>query len=89
LLIAAIVPHNYRKCCIIHFGAVQFPKPEITVAYDVNSPAAAAQRIKQFAESEKSRRLVAAAHLPFPGVGHIRAEGKGYIWVPVDYRWRN
>ena len=74
---------------IIHFGAVQFPKPEITVAYDVNSPAAAAQRIKQFAESEKSRRLVAAAHLPFPGVGHIRAEGKGYLWVPVDYRWRN
>ncbi len=74
---------------IIHFGSVQFPKPEITVAYDVNSPAAAAQRIKQFAQAEKSRRLVAAAHLTFPGVGHIRAEGKGYIWVPVDYRWRN
>jgi glyoxylase-like metal-dependent hydrolase (beta-lactamase superfamily II) len=73
---------------ILHFGSVQFPKPEITVVYDVDSPAAAAQRAIQFAESAKSRYLVAAAHLPFPGIGHIRAEGKGYVWVPADYRWR-
>jgi hypothetical protein len=24
-------------------------------------------------------------HLPFPGVGHVRAEGKGFAWVPVEY----
>ncbi len=74
---------------IVHFHSVQFPNPKITVIYDVNSNAAAAQRSKQFTCAEKSRRLVAAAHLPFPGVGHIRAEDKGYIWVPVDYRWRD
>jgi hypothetical protein len=43
----------------------------------------------QFARAAKSRRLVAAAHLPFPGVGHIRAEDQGYTWVPMDYRWRD
>jgi glyoxylase-like metal-dependent hydrolase (beta-lactamase superfamily II) len=74
---------------IIHFASIQFPNPKITVVYDVNANAAAQQRAKQFARAEKSRRLVATAHLPFPGVGHIRAEDKGYTWIPVDYRWRD
>jgi glyoxylase-like metal-dependent hydrolase (beta-lactamase superfamily II) len=74
---------------ILHFGSVQFPNPRITVIYDVDSNAAAAQRSQQFARAEQSRRLVAAAHLSFPGVGHIRAEGQGYTWIPVDYRWRD
>ncbi|KAB8318659.1 MBL fold metallo-hydrolase [Tolypothrix campylonemoides VB511288] len=73
---------------IVHFASVQFPKPEITVAYDVDANAAAAQRKKQFARAEASRILVAGAHLPFPGVGHLRAADQGYAWVPVDYRWR-
>jgi glyoxylase-like metal-dependent hydrolase (beta-lactamase superfamily II) len=73
---------------IVHFASVQFPKPEITVAYDVDKDAAAAQRKKQFARAEASRLLVAGAHLPFPGVGHLRAAERGYAWVPVDYRWR-
>ena len=25
------------------------------------------------------------AHLPFPGIGRLRAEGKGYVWVPLTY----
>jgi hypothetical protein len=25
-------------------------------------------------------------HLPFPGIGHVRADGKGtYSWVPVEF----
>jgi glyoxylase-like metal-dependent hydrolase (beta-lactamase superfamily II) len=74
---------------ILHVASIQFPNPKITVVYDVNANAAAEQRAKQFARAEKSRRLVAAAHLPFPGVGHIRAEDRGYTWEPVDYRWRD
>ncbi|MGL4620503.1 MBL fold metallo-hydrolase [Chroococcidiopsis sp.] len=73
---------------IVHFASVQLPKPEITVAYDVDRDAAAAQRKKQFARVEASRLLVAGAHLPFPGVGHLRMADEGYAWVPVDYRWR-
>jgi len=73
---------------IVHVASVQFPKPEITIDFDVDPNAAAAQRGKQFADAEASRRLVAAAHLSFPGVGHIRADNQGYAWVPVDYRWR-
>ncbi len=74
---------------IIHFGPLQFANPEITVVYDVDANAAAEQRTKQFTCLEESRRLIATAHLPFPGVGHIRAEDRGSTWVPVDYRWRD
>lgn len=28
---------------------------------------------------------VAAAHLSFPGIGHLRAAGSGYTYVPVNY----
>ncbi len=31
--------------------------------------------------------LVAGAHLPFPGIGHIRSEGQGsYAWVPIMFQ---
>lgn len=74
---------------IMHFGAIQFPRPAITVNYDLDSRVAAAQRIKQFAAAAASRRRVAVAHLPFPGIGNLRAEAGGaYSWTPVEYRDR-
>lgn len=27
---------------------------------------------------------VGAAHLPFPGLGHLRAADKGYVFVPLN-----
>ena len=33
----------------------------------------------------KVSELVAAAHLSFPGLGHIAREGNAYRFVPVDY----
>ena len=73
---------------ILHVGSVQFPQPEITIVYDFDSKAAAAQRQKQFTRAGTSRLLVAGAHLPFPGIGYLRAEERGYSWIPLDYRWR-
>ena len=74
---------------ILHVQAVQMPRPDVTIAYDVVPSDAKAQRLQQFARLAKERRLVAAAHLPYPGVGHLRNEGKGkYAFVPVDYRYR-
>jgi hypothetical protein len=28
---------------------------------------------------------VAGAHLAFPGIGHLRAAGTGYSYVPANY----
>ncbi len=72
----------------IHLAPVQFPNPSITVAFDYRPKEAAAQRVKHFAPLAKSRILVAGPHLPYPGLGHLRAEEQGYTFVPVDYRDR-
>ena len=74
---------------ILHFASIQLANPEISVVYDVDANIATEQRVRQFARLEASRRLIATAHLPFPGVGHIRADDQGYTWVPIDYRWRD
>ncbi|WP_394831424.1 MBL fold metallo-hydrolase [Pendulispora rubella] len=71
---------------IVHFSAVQFPNPKVTVVYDLDTKAAAAVRTQQFSLFAQQRMLVSAPHLPFPGVGHVRAEaGGGFGWVPIDY----
>jgi glyoxylase-like metal-dependent hydrolase (beta-lactamase superfamily II) len=71
---------------LMHVAAVQFPQPQVTISFDNDSKSAAIQRKKAYADAAKGGFLVAGAHLPFPGIGHIRAEGRGYIWVPVDYQ---
>lgn len=70
---------------LMHIAAVQFPQPQVTIAFDSDSKAAAVQRKKAFAEAAKQGYLVGAAHLPFPGLGRLRAEGKGYGFVPVHF----
>ena len=70
---------------LMHVAAVQFSQPQVTIAFDTDSKAAAAQRKKAYADAAAGRYLVAGSHLPFPGIGHVRAQGKGYAWVPVDY----
>lgn len=73
---------------LMHVASVQFPKPRITIVYDLDPAAAASERAQQFATLAADRRLVAGAHLPFPGIGHIRVETNSYSWIPVDYNNR-
>jgi len=70
---------------LMHVAAVQFPNPAVTIRFDTDSAAATAQRKKLFAEAAAQGEWVGAAHLPFPGIGHLRAVGSGYVFVPVNY----
>jgi glyoxylase-like metal-dependent hydrolase (beta-lactamase superfamily II) len=70
---------------IVHCYAVQFPLPGVTIASDVDPAAAAATRKALFASLAKDGTAVAGSHLPFPGIGHLRQDGDGFLWVPVEY----
>ena len=70
---------------LMHVAAVQFADPSVTIQFDTDSKAAAVQRKKAYADAAKQGYWVAAAHLSFPGIGHLRSEGKGYAFVPVNY----
>ncbi|MFT3858694.1 MAG: MBL fold metallo-hydrolase [Aquabacterium sp.] len=71
---------------VVHNAAVQFPQPKVTIEFDSDPGRALATRMKLFGWTAKDKLLVAGMHLPFPGIGHVRADGKGsYSWVPVDF----
>lgn len=70
---------------VVHSHAVQFARPEVVIEFDVDKAQAIATRKKIFADAAAQKLWVAGAHLPFPGIGHVRTEGKGYAWVPVEF----
>ena len=70
---------------LIHVASVQFADPGVTIAFDSDAKVAAASRAAVFGLAAKDGDLVAAAHLQFPGLGHLRAGGKSWQWVPANY----
>jgi glyoxylase-like metal-dependent hydrolase (beta-lactamase superfamily II) len=70
---------------LIHVPAVQLDHPNVTISFDSDPKEAAASRIRVFNAMAKDRTLVAGAHIPFPGVGHLRKAGTSYQWVPVNF----
>jgi glyoxylase-like metal-dependent hydrolase (beta-lactamase superfamily II) len=71
---------------ILHSAAVQFADPNVTIIYDVDPKAAAAARKKAFSDATKGKYWIAADHISFPGIGHIRSAGtNGYRWFPINF----
>ena len=72
---------------LMHVAAVQFDDPGVTIKFDTEARSAAKARIKAYSDAAKNGYLVGAAHLAFPGLGHVRkaAGAKAYTWVPLNY----
>ena len=68
----------------LHAIALQLPNPEIYPAYDYDPVAATAARKSILEKVSAENILVAGAHIPYPGVGRIKAapDGKGYALTP-------
>nr|WP_152682168.1 MULTISPECIES: MBL fold metallo-hydrolase [unclassified Acinetobacter] len=72
---------------IVHSHTVQFDRPKTAIEYDINPQQAVQTRLKQFADFAKNGQIIAAPHLPFPGIGHVySADGKSYQWIPVHFK---
>lgn len=70
---------------LIHVAAVQFDHPEVTITFDSDQKKAAASRKKIFKDLAKEGALVGASHIQFPGLGHLRKDGKSFEWFPVNF----
>jgi glyoxylase-like metal-dependent hydrolase (beta-lactamase superfamily II) len=70
---------------LMHAATAQFPDPSVSLQFDMDLPAAVEQRKKVFADAAEHRYWVAGAHLPFPGIGHLRTNGSGYTFVHGNY----
>ncbi|MDB5899298.1 MAG: fold metallo-hydrolase [Ramlibacter sp.] len=70
---------------LMHVAAVQFANPAVTIQFDTDSTLAAAARAQAYADAARNGYMVAGAHLAFPGIGRLQAEGPGYRFVPLNY----
>ncbi|MCU4335738.1 MBL fold metallo-hydrolase [Acinetobacter dispersus] len=71
---------------VVHYAAVQFPYPEASYKPDTNSQHAIAVRKNIFEQAYQNQWWIGAAHVAFPGIGHIGKNSKGYQWIPTQYR---
>lgn len=70
---------------VIHAPEVQFARPSVSVTYDVDPIQAIATRQAAFRAAARDHFLVVFAHVSFPGIGHIHADGESYRWNPIPF----
>ena len=70
---------------LVHVAAVQMDHPEVTLSFDSDQKTALAERRQAFDAAARAGTMIGGAHLAFPGLGHLRKDGKGYDFVPVIY----
>ena len=71
---------------LLHAASVQLPHPDVTIKFDVDSSQARVQRRSALADAAREGYWIGAAHISYPGLGHIQADGKdSYRWVPANY----
>jgi glyoxylase-like metal-dependent hydrolase (beta-lactamase superfamily II) len=70
---------------VVHVAAVQLDQVQATVKYDSSAPDARATRAGLLERAAREHLLVGAAHVALPGLGHVRREGAGFAWLPLNY----
>lgn len=70
---------------LLHNHALQLPEPEVAAEFDVDAQAARNSRVNILPKLAERKVLIAGAHLPFPGLGHISKVERGFSWIPVEY----
>lgn len=71
---------------VVHYAAVQFPYPEASYKPDTDAKRAIAVRKNIFEQAYQNHWWIGAAHVAFPGIGHIGKNAQGYQWIPAQYR---
>ena len=70
---------------VVHYHSVQLQHPEATFEVDQDYAQSVATRRKVLQQAATRGWWVAGAHMPFPGLGHVRPQGQGYEWVPSEF----
>jgi hypothetical protein len=68
---------------LVHFAAIQIPRPETAVTYDLDPDRAAATRKRVLDMVSAERLAVAGAHVDAPGFGYVVRKGSGFRFEPA------
>jgi glyoxylase-like metal-dependent hydrolase (beta-lactamase superfamily II) len=70
----------------LHIASLQFADPNVSMQFDSDSKKALESRKAIFEQAATEGFLIGAAHLDFPGIGHVLKTGKGsYRYLPMPY----
>lgn len=67
---------------VVHSSIVSLARPRWAVGWDSDQAIARQTRLAELAALARSQEWVFTPHFPYPGVGHIIAEGRGFAWKP-------
>jgi glyoxylase-like metal-dependent hydrolase (beta-lactamase superfamily II) len=70
----------------LHAAALQFDRPDWSMAFDTDQAQSAATRRRLLDMAAQDRLLIAAMHLPFPGIGRVGRRGDAYTYVPEPWQ---
>ena len=65
---------------LAHSSIVSLAKPQWTMGFDHDTTLAKTTRLATLARLAKDQELVFSPHFPYPGVGHITADGDAFVW---------
>jgi glyoxylase-like metal-dependent hydrolase (beta-lactamase superfamily II) len=65
-----------------HSSVISLAKPDWPVGFDNDQKQGETNRRKVLTQLAKDHELIFAPHFPFPGVGHIVADGDHFVWQP-------
>jgi glyoxylase-like metal-dependent hydrolase (beta-lactamase superfamily II) len=71
-----------------HHAYINLPHPDWFVGFDTDPVQAAKSRRMLLDRAAADRVLVSGAHLPFPALGHVKASGSAFEWVPSIWDWQ-
>ncbi|MCU0797938.1 MAG: MBL fold metallo-hydrolase [Akkermansiaceae bacterium] len=72
---------------LAHHHLLMFADPAWTIAFDHDPALAVETRRRFWTEAAGRRSRCFGFHLPWPGLGRILPEGKGYRWWAEAWRW--
>lgn len=65
-----------------HHSIISVQRPAWTIQFDRDAPAAEAMRQQTLAQLAADGTRVFAVHFPWPGIGHVVANGDTFAWQP-------
>jgi glyoxylase-like metal-dependent hydrolase (beta-lactamase superfamily II) len=65
-----------------HHFVISVQRPEWTVQYDMDAPLAQTSRRALLQRAAAGNLRLYSVHFPFPGLGHVKAQGDSFVWVP-------
>ncbi|HEY4239080.1 MAG TPA: MBL fold metallo-hydrolase [Kofleriaceae bacterium] len=67
---------------VVHHFIISVQRPDWTIQFDKDPTTAQAARRALLTAAAANHTLLYVVHFPFPGIGHVQAQGDAFVWVP-------